>query len=247
MVAAAQRARRGARARQRALEQMEAESPIDIEAASVDGVLCRWGYMLLADPEAALRETRRVLRPGGRLALAVWERPRSTLDRAIRRGAGRARPRSRADAGAPGHVRARRTGRVAELLAGRRLHRVRRRARRLQPSRADEPRRLVGRHADRHALSARTSARRRGRRPSTRAARRRRPTRGRRAAVAARIGRRRREPPARWLMLRDAALPAVRVGEGAPCNATRSATSSRALRRAPGRARCSAGDDAAAP
>jgi SAM-dependent methyltransferase len=39
---------------------------------SVDGVLCRWGYMLMADPEAALAETRRVLRPGGRLCLSVW-------------------------------------------------------------------------------------------------------------------------------------------------------------------------------
>jgi ubiquinone/menaquinone biosynthesis C-methylase UbiE len=39
---------------------------------SVDGVLCRWGYMLMADPEAALAETRRVLRQGGRLCLSVW-------------------------------------------------------------------------------------------------------------------------------------------------------------------------------
>jgi SAM-dependent methyltransferase len=45
---------------------------IDLPVASVDAVLCRWGYMLMADPGAALRETRRVLRPGGRLALAVW-------------------------------------------------------------------------------------------------------------------------------------------------------------------------------
>jgi SAM-dependent methyltransferase len=51
---------------------MEAEW-IDMDTASVDAVLCRWGYMLLADPETALRETRRVLRPGGRLALAVWD------------------------------------------------------------------------------------------------------------------------------------------------------------------------------
>lgn len=46
---------------------------IDLDTASVDAVLCRWGYMLSVDPETGLRETRRVLRPGGRLALAVWD------------------------------------------------------------------------------------------------------------------------------------------------------------------------------
>ena len=46
---------------------------IDLPVASVDVVLCRWGYMLMADPAVALVETRRVLRPGGRVALAVWD------------------------------------------------------------------------------------------------------------------------------------------------------------------------------
>jgi ubiquinone/menaquinone biosynthesis C-methylase UbiE len=46
---------------------------IDLPVASVDAVLCRWGYMLMADPAAALAETRRVLASGGGLALAAWD------------------------------------------------------------------------------------------------------------------------------------------------------------------------------
>ena len=48
---------------------------MDLDDDSVDGVGCRYGYMLMADPAAALRETRRVLRDGGPLAFAVWSTP----------------------------------------------------------------------------------------------------------------------------------------------------------------------------
>jgi ubiquinone/menaquinone biosynthesis C-methylase UbiE len=48
---------------------------MDLESDSVDGVLCRWGYMLMSDPAAALRETRRVLRSGGRLSFSVFAGP----------------------------------------------------------------------------------------------------------------------------------------------------------------------------
>jgi SAM-dependent methyltransferase len=54
--------------------QIDAEA-IDLPAASLDGVLSRWSYMLMADPEAALRDTRRVLKPGARVALAAWTAP----------------------------------------------------------------------------------------------------------------------------------------------------------------------------
>lgn len=48
---------------------------MDLGDDSVDAVICRWGYMLMADPAAALAETRRVLRDGGPLAFAVWAAP----------------------------------------------------------------------------------------------------------------------------------------------------------------------------
>jgi SAM-dependent methyltransferase len=50
---------------------------IDFAAASLDAVLSRWGLMFPADPEAAFRECRRVLRPDGRIALAAWDDPKA--------------------------------------------------------------------------------------------------------------------------------------------------------------------------
>jgi SAM-dependent methyltransferase len=45
---------------------------LDLPDASVDGVVCRFGYMLVPETELAFRETRRVLKPRGRLAFATW-------------------------------------------------------------------------------------------------------------------------------------------------------------------------------
>lgn len=65
---------------------------IDRPVASVDAAVCRWGYMLVAEPASALRETRRVVRPAGRLALAVWDAPErnpwATVPSAVLRGRG---------------------------------------------------------------------------------------------------------------------------------------------------------------
>jgi SAM-dependent methyltransferase len=60
---------------------------IDLETASVDGLVCRWGLMLCVDPDAALKECRRVLRPGGRAVLAVWDVPAANPWATIPQGA----------------------------------------------------------------------------------------------------------------------------------------------------------------
>ena len=53
---------------------MDAEQ-MDLEDDSIDGVVSRWSYMLMADPAAALSETRRVLRDGGTAAFVVCQTP----------------------------------------------------------------------------------------------------------------------------------------------------------------------------
>jgi len=67
-------------ARQRAQERnvanasfirMDAER-LDQPDASFDVVICSLGLMYVPDPDQAIREMRRVLRPGGRLVIAVW-------------------------------------------------------------------------------------------------------------------------------------------------------------------------------
>ena len=77
-----------ARARELAIDNVEFKTLelewIDLPTASVDAVICRWGIMLCVDPATAASEIRRVLKPGGRLSVAVWDRadlnPWATLD-----------------------------------------------------------------------------------------------------------------------------------------------------------------------
>ncbi len=90
---------------------------IDLETASVDVVLCRWGIMLVADPGAAAREIRRVVKPGGTVAVAVWDEaaknPWATIPgRALIELGHSERP----DPDAPGMFTLAAPGRLAELL-----------------------------------------------------------------------------------------------------------------------------------
>jgi SAM-dependent methyltransferase len=79
MLAAAQRRAELKGIKNVRFRQIDMSLPIDQPAASVDGVLCRWGYMLIEDPESALRDTRRILKQDGRVALAAWTAPEDNL------------------------------------------------------------------------------------------------------------------------------------------------------------------------
>ncbi len=71
MVDAAARRAREKKLSNCSFSRMDAET-LALPDASFDVVLCALGLMYMPDPLQAVREMRRVLRPGGRVSLAVW-------------------------------------------------------------------------------------------------------------------------------------------------------------------------------
>jgi len=92
---------------------------LDLPDESVDGVLCRWGYMLMGNPPLAFAETRRVLRRGGRLSCAVFagpdQNPWVALPTRVLRERGHMPP---PEAGAPGILALADRDRLRRLFAG---------------------------------------------------------------------------------------------------------------------------------
>jgi SAM-dependent methyltransferase len=92
---------------------------MDLETESVDGVLCRWAYMLMTVPAMAFAETRRVLRPEGRLAFSVWaarkRNPALSLVGRVLESQGHIPP---PDPQAPGPFAMADPGRIRELVVG---------------------------------------------------------------------------------------------------------------------------------
>ena len=108
----------------RQIDAQRADRPA--EAASIDGVLCRWGSCSSNDPRGRAARDAADPAPGGRVALAAWTAPRGEpVDAPSRRAPcerrGVARP---ARPGAPGQIDLGRPGRDRRAPGGRRLRRA---------------------------------------------------------------------------------------------------------------------------
>ncbi|MFZ0499131.1 MAG: methyltransferase domain-containing protein [Steroidobacteraceae bacterium] len=71
MIAAARRRAEQRQVSNASFARMDAET-LSLPDGSFDVVLCCLGLMYVPDPEKAVREMKRVLRPGGRLVISVW-------------------------------------------------------------------------------------------------------------------------------------------------------------------------------
>jgi SAM-dependent methyltransferase len=92
---------------------------LDLTDGSIDGVLCRFGLMLVPEPLRALVEMARVLRPGGRAVLAVWaDADRNDWATAGGRAALALGLAERPDPDAPGPFRLSDPARTRALVAG---------------------------------------------------------------------------------------------------------------------------------
>lgn len=99
--------------------QVEDASDLSFPDTSFDGILCRWGLMLVPDMDAAASEAARVLRPGAHAAFAVWADPeRNEWITAAGRRALELGLIERPDPEEPGPFRLAGEGRLAEVLEG---------------------------------------------------------------------------------------------------------------------------------
>jgi len=116
MVAAAERRAAELRLDRVSFVVADAQS-LPLADASYDGVLCRFGVMLVPEPRRILAEIARVLRPGGRVAFAVWaDAERNDWATAGGRAALALGLIERPDPGAPGPFRLADRGRTRELV-----------------------------------------------------------------------------------------------------------------------------------
>jgi SAM-dependent methyltransferase len=91
---------------------------LDLADDAVDGVLCRFGLMLVPEPARALAEIARVLRTPGRVALAVWaDADRNEWATAAGRAALALGLVERPDPDAPGPFRLADAGRLHGLIS----------------------------------------------------------------------------------------------------------------------------------
>ena len=96
--------------------EMDAEA-LAFPDASFDAVTCMFGLMLCPDPVAAASEMKRVLMPGGRVAIVVWDEPvRNPFLAVFGRAALKALSLPRPDDSAPGPFRLARPGQLERVL-----------------------------------------------------------------------------------------------------------------------------------